>query len=84
MITNLKNDKLLFFLKRKKYPYKRQNKAFVFWVSVIALLVLTAILVYALIKYTYSKFDICDLSARTVYKNGIEQYHRQSSQTSVE
>lgn len=78
MITNLKNDKLLFFLKRKKYPYKRQNKAFVFWVSVIALLVLTAILVYALIKYTYSKFDICDLSARTVYKNGIEPIEDQA------
>ncbi len=72
MITNLKNDKLLFFLKGKKYPYKHRNKFFLFWITVIVLLILTAVTVYGLIKYTYSKLDICDLSARTIYKNGIE------------
>ena len=72
MITNLKNDKLLFFLRRKKYPYKHRNKSFLCWALAIVLLVLTAVLVHGLIKYTYSKLDICDLSARTIYKNGVE------------
>lgn len=72
MITNLKNDKLLFFLKGKKYPYKHRNNNLLCWVFVMIFLVAAAILVYAVTEYTYSKLDICDLSARTIYKNGIE------------
>lgn len=72
MITNLKNDRLIFFLKGKKYPYKHRNKYLLYWVSVIIFLIVAAILVYGQLKYTYSKLDICDLSARTVYKNGVE------------
>ena len=78
MITNLKNDKLLFFLRRKKYPYKHRNKSFLCWALAIVLLVLTAVLVHGLIKYTYSKLDICDLSARTIYKNGVEPIEDQA------
>ena len=73
MITNLKNERLIFFLKGKKYPYKHRNKSLLCWISMIILLILTAIVVYGLIKYTYGKLDICDLSARTIYKNGVEQ-----------
>lgn len=72
MITNLNNDKLLFFLKRKKYPYKHRNDNFWFWVFMTIFLIVFAILVYCMVKYTYSKLDICDLSARTIYKNGVE------------
>lgn len=72
MITNLKNDKLLFFLKGKKYPYKHRNKSFLFWIFAIVLLIAAAILAYGLLKFTYGKLDICDLSARTIYKNGVE------------
>ncbi len=78
MITNLKNDKLLFFLKGKKYPYKRRNKSFLFWIFVILLLAVTGMFVYGLVKYTYSKLDICDLSARTTYKNGVEPIEDQT------
>ncbi len=72
MIINLKNDRLIIFLKGKKYPYKHRNKSLLCWISVIIFLIVTAILVYGQLKYTYSKLDICDLSARTVYKNGVE------------
>lgn len=78
MITNLKNDKLLIFFKGKKYPYKHRNNALLCWLSVIILLIAAAILIYAGLKYTYSKLDICDLSARTTYKNGIEPIEDQN------
>ena len=78
MITNLKNDKLLFFLRGKKYPYKHRNKCFLFWVFATILLVVIAVLVYAQLKYTYGKLDICDLSARTIYKNGVEPIEDQT------
>lgn len=72
MRTNRKNDRLFFFSKEKKYPYKHQNKSLLCWIGVIILLILTAMVVYFLLRYTYGKLDICDLSARTVYKDGIE------------
>ena len=78
MITNLKNDRLLFLIKGKKYPYKHRNKYLLCWFSVIILLVLAAVFVYGLMKYTYGKLDICDLSARTIYKNGIEPIEDQN------
>ena len=78
MITNLKNDRLLFLIKGKKYPYKHRNKYLLCWLSVIILLVLAAVFVYGLMKYTYGKLDICDLSARTIYKNGIEPIEDQN------
>ena len=78
MITNLKNDKLLFFLKGRKYPYKHRNKSLFFWIFMIILLIAAAVLVYGLVKYTYSKLDICDLSARTIYKNGVEPIEDQT------
>ena len=78
MITNLKNDKLLFFLKGKKYPYKHRNKSLLCWIFVIILLIIAAILAYGVVKYTYSKLDICDLSARTIYKNGVEPIEDQT------
>ncbi len=78
MITNLKNERLIFFLKGKKYPYKHRNKSLLCWISMIILLILTAIVVYGLIKYTYGKLDICDLSARTIYKNGVEPIEDQT------
>ena len=78
MIPNLKNDKLLFFLKGKKYPYKHRNKGLLFWIFVTIFLVITAVFVYGVIKYTYGKLDICDLSARTVYKNGVEPIEDQT------
>ncbi len=72
MITNLDNEKLIFLLKGKKYPYKHRNKNFLHCVFAIILLIVIAILVYGLVKYTYGKLDICDLSARTIYKTGVE------------
>ncbi len=78
MITNLKNDKLLFFLRGRKYPYKHRNKNLLFWIPMTILLIVTAILVYGLVKHTYSKLDICDLSARTIYKNGVEPIEDQT------
>ena len=71
-MTNVKNDRLLFSLKGEKYPYKHRNNYLVFWISVIIVLIVIAILVCLLVKYTYGKLDICDLSARTIYKNGVE------------
>lgn len=78
MITNLKNDKLLFFLKGKKYPYKHTNNSLLCWASVTVVLIVIALLVYGLVKYTYGKLDICDLSARTIYKTGVEPIEDQS------
>lgn len=78
MITNLKNDKLLLLSKRKKYPYKHRNNSFLCWMLVTILWIVIAILVYGLLKYTYSKLDICDLSARTIYKNGVEPIEDQT------
>ena len=78
MITNLKNDKLLLFFKGKKYPYKHRNNNFLFCISVIIVLIAAAILFYGLTKYSYGKLDICDLSARTIYKNGVEPIEDQT------
>ena len=72
MITTIKNDKLLFFLKGKKYPYKHKNKCFYACIFALAALFVFVALVYGQLRYTYGRLDIWDLSARTTYKDGVD------------
>lgn len=72
MRVDLKNEKVFSFLNKVKAPYKHINKWFCGWLTVVILLLLFAMCIYCMLKYTYGKLDVWDLSARTVYKTGVE------------
>lgn len=72
MKIDLKNETLFSFVKDQKKPYKHINKWFCGWLAAVTILLLLLICMYCVLKYTYGKLDVWDLSARPVYKTGVE------------
>ena len=73
MKIDLKNETLFSFVKDQKKPYKHINKWFCGWLAAVTILLLLLICMYCVLKCTYGKLDVWDLSARPVYKTGVER-----------